>query len=179
MIPTVQPKRDQVLSAVRSLLQGALGGGIQVVKGLGNKVPAPKGGVEDLPPYVAMTPIGHTRLRTNIRAWPSVDANTQTIEQGLEQQLQIDCYGVESEDLANVITTLWRDAYACSILSAVCQPLYADDAKMMPLDDSEAQYEERWNIDARLQYNPIVTTSQQFATALKLVLINIQDAFPI
>ena len=151
------------------------GGGVQVVKGLGNRVPLPKGGVETMPGFIVVTPLFHDRLRTNIDLWNTdqILSAPQTCEQGLQARVQIDCFGTMSEDWANLISTLWRDQYGCSALNPICSPLYADDPRQIALEDSEAQYEERWCIDARLQTNVVVTISQQFAIQATPKLIDI------
>ena len=38
----------------------------------------------------------------------------------------------------------------------------------MPLTDAEQQYETRWTLDLQLQFNAIVSTAQQFATAIEI-----------
>jgi hypothetical protein len=46
------------------------------------------------------------------------------------------------------------------------------------LVNGEEQYEERWIVGANLQYNPVVSTPQQFADTLEATLINVDEAFP-
>jgi hypothetical protein len=63
-------------------------------------------------------------------------------------------------------------------MPANIQPLYADNPTQMPLIDGEAQYEQRWKLTASLQYNPIVTVSQDFADTLTLTLDEVDATFP-
>ena len=89
-----------------------------------------------------------------------------TAEQGQQVDVQIDCYGPASSEWSDILTTLLRDNVGCLALAPACQPLYADDPIRAPLTNAEIQYEDRWIVTARLQYNPVVTTAQDYATAL-------------
>ncbi len=57
-------------------------------------------------------------------------------------------------------------------------PLHADDPKMMPIVDGEANFEQRWMITAHLQYNPILQVAQQSATALNVGLVSVDRVYP-
>lgn len=169
--PTLQ---TDVYPAVLAFLQGIVPAGIPVIQGIANRVPAPP----TPPGFVLFQAIGKARLRTSIDTWTGDDPSTLSVEQGVELTMQIDCYGPNSSDWADMITTLWRDPYGCAALAPSCQPLYADDARMIPLVDSEEQYEERWSVDARLQYNPVVTPAQDFADVATIKLVDVNEAYP-
>lgn len=145
-----------------------------VIQGLGNRAAMPAG------PFVAMTAVLNQRLRTNQTTWDedNPDPTELSIEQGVQVNVQIDCYGPDSMDWAEIIATLWRDDYGCQALAPTCQPLYSDDPRQIPLVDSEKQYEARWLIGAQLQYDPIVSTPSQFADTLAVTLINVDEKFP-
>ena len=49
---------------------------------------------------------------------------------------------------------------------------------MMPLTDSEQQYEQRWMATAVLQFNPVVTVPQDFANALTINLVDVDERYP-
>jgi hypothetical protein len=49
---------------------------------------------------------------------------------------------------------------------------------LAPLEDDELQYEQRWTIEAFLQYNPVVTVPMQFADTASVTLINVDEAYP-
>jgi hypothetical protein len=105
----------------------------------------------------------------------------KNVERSSQISIQIDCYGPTSGDRATVISTLLRDEYACDQFAASgvdMQPLYASDAKQMPLIDGEQQYEERWTFEAVLQFNPVITTPQQSANALTIDLIEVDRTYP-
>lgn len=176
----VSPTQADVFDAVLPFIRSVVGDGIDVVQGLGNRVATPI--VDDINKgFVAVTPLFRHRLRTNQDTWDPTDplVTSYASEQGMQFDLQIDCYGPLSGDWAAMITTLWRDDIGCEAFGETCQPLYADDARQMPLIDSEDQYEERWLISAALQYNPVTSPTQQFANAVEVTLINVEERFPI
>ena len=134
-----------------------------VVQGFDNRVPMPNG------PFVGMSAITMKRLRTNVDTIGGPlgdDPSSVSAEQGTQVDIQLDCYSPLAADWANILTTLLRDNVGCLALAPTCQPLYADDPIRAPLENGEEQYEDRWIVTARLQYNPVVTTSVQSATVL-------------
>lgn len=108
----------------------------------------------------------------------SVPPGTQTLEEGVEVRVQIDCYGPSACDWANILSATLRDPYGCTALAPTLTPLYADDARMMPLIDAEQQYEERWSLDACFQVNFVTTVQQQYTDDLELTVENVQVEYP-
>lgn len=147
-----------------------------VIQGLPNRTAMPAAS----PGFVVMTPIRQQRLRTNVDTWDEVNPAPTTIshEQGTELRIQLDCYGASSGDWAAMLSTLLRDDVGCAALAPACQPLYSEDARLAPLVDDEAQYEQRWIVEAVLQYNPATVTPLQFANAATVGLINVDEAYP-
>lgn len=132
-----------------------------VIQGYPNRTPMPVG------PFVVMTIMNTKRLRTNIsRLPPDMDPTTTAAEQGTQVDMQLDVYGPLSGDWAEILSTLLRDEVGCIALAPNCQPLYADDPIRAPLVDAELQYEDRWIVQAKIQFNPITTTGRQYADAL-------------
>lgn len=175
MSAAVAPAQDDVYTAVKALIVAVLGlDSAHVIKGYPNRVAMPSG------PFVAMTMVSSHRLRTNQDTWDTtaIAPTVLSYETGMEVMLQLDVYGPAAGDWAQELTTLWRDGYACDALAPTCQPLYSDDPRRMPLVNGEDQYEDRWTITARLQYNPTVTTPQQFADAASVTLINVDKEYP-
>ena len=151
----------------------------QCVQGYPNRVAMPVVG-----PFVEMHITRSGRLATNVDGWdqtnPSPTAMAQT--QSIQLAVQLSCYGPQSGDWAAVLSTLLRDDVACQALygsgsTPICQPLYSDDPIRAPLVDEEQQYEDKWIVTAQLQYNPTVTTVQDFADALGPVGLREVDAF--
>lgn len=147
---------------VTSMLGLAAG---QVIQGYPNRVAMPNG------PFVLMTGMLKKRLRTNVDNFAGTSdvapaPGPVTSEQGQQVTVQLDCYGPQSSNWSDILSTLLRDNVACLALAPVCQPLYADDPIRAPLVDAEMQYEDRWIITALIQYNPVVTTAQEYAVVL-------------
>lgn len=163
---TVTPTLANVYTALGNFIVAQLGlASGQVVQGYPNRDAMP------LPGFVAMYAISKKRLRTNIDNYgsttsPAPAPGPVTAEQGQQVDVQIDCYGPASSEWSDILTTLLRDNVGCLALAPACQPLYADDPIRAPLTNAEMQYEDRWIVTARLQYNPVVTTAQDYATAL-------------
>lgn len=150
----------------------------QVVQGYPNRVAMPVG------PFVLMTAMTKKRLRTNVDTYesttdPAPAPGPVTAEQAQQVDIQLDVYGPDSSDWADILTTLLRDNVGCEALAPKCQPLYADDPIRAPLTNAELEYEDKWIVTARIQYNAIVTTAQEYATVIGPVnLIDVDVEFP-
>lgn len=162
-----------VLGAFVASMLGLASG--QVVQGYPNRVAMPLG------PFVLMTGMLKKRLRTNVDNFagtsdPAPAPGPVTSEQGQQITVQLECYGPQSSDWSDILSTLLRDNVAYLALAPACAPLYADDPVRAPLTNAEQQYEDKWIVSALIQYNPIVTTAQTYATVLGPV--NIVDVTP-
>lgn len=172
MTLTVTPTLDDVFTSVRAFLLSIVPAGTIVLKGPVNRAAQPAAD------HIVITPTYRKRLRTNQYADDPV-ADTTGIEEGVQLDVQTDCYGgALAPDWATMIETIWRSEYACTALAPVASPLYADDAKQIPLVTGEEQYLERWMVRAVLQYNPVTTLPQQFADTLSVTTINVDEAYP-
>ena len=172
---TIAPTTQQAYAALVPFVMGVTGlPAAQVLRGLQNRAAMP------MPGFVLLQVIGRRRLRTNIDDVPAGDLPvTQTMEEGVELTVQIDCYGPTSLDWANMLSATLRDEYGVDQLAPLgVVPLYADEARVAPLIDEELQYEERWSLDARFQINPVTTVQQQYANALELEVISVEERFP-
>jgi len=140
----------------------------QVIQGYPNRTAMPSPASAG---FVVMTAISKRRLRTNVDNFtattsPAPAPGPVTSEQGQQVDVQLDCYGPAASEWSDILTTLLRDNIGCVALAPNCQPLYADDPIRAPLTNAEAEYEDRWIVTARLQYNPVTTTAQEYATVL-------------
>lgn len=168
-MPVTSPALSDVYTALRSfLLTYVVPGGTEVVQGLGNRVPTPKGA------YVAMTALYQKQLATNVRAYDGLE---QTIEQSRRIDVQLDFYGPLSGNWAAAASILLRDPVGCAALAPACQPLYADEARNMPTVTGEEQYQQRWTVTAALQWHPTLTLDQESATAVAVDLINVDVTY--
>jgi hypothetical protein len=152
MSAVVSITQSEVFTEIRSFIQGLVN--CEVIQGLGNGVPMPTGG------FICITPLYQDRLSTNLNTFTdpvSPALGSMSTLQATQFTIQIDCYGPNSAEWALAISTMFRDDYGCLALAPKCQPLYADNPRMIPLIDGEQQYEQRWAITALVQYNPVVT----------------------
>jgi len=162
------PTQDDVMTIVGDFILSLID--CEVVQGLGNKVPTPRGG------FIAITATGQKRLSTNVTSYDASAA--RAVMMPTQYAIQIDCYGPLSSDWATTLTAMWRDPYGCDALGPTMQPLYSDDPSQMGLVDGEDEYEQRWMISAILQFNPVVTAPQQYADALYLDVVSVDATFP-
>ncbi len=137
---------------------------VEVVRGQDNRVPMPTG------EFVALSPLFTGQLST-----PVIKslAETQTVQQSTQFNVQIDCYGALAGDRARVISAMLWTPIAVDAMTPNLTPLYGTDPKQTPLVNGEDQYEERWTFDAVMQYNPVITIAQQTASALAITLDNV------
>ena len=173
---TVAPSQDLLYQALVTFLTAILPAGVPVIRGLPNRTAMP----QPVPGFVTMQALGFNRLRWNIDTWDTTNSapTTQTSEQGTEVRVQLDFYGATSADWAVTVGTLLRDPYGVAALTPNVAPLYADDARMIPLTDAEQEYEERWSLDAHFQLNAVVTIPQTFANQPATIdIINVNETY--
>lgn len=165
---------QDIFTALRVFLLSILPGGTEVVQSQDNRVAMPLGG------FVAMNNAGSKRLETNVVTYTAGSSNpgTKNIQTSTQYTMQLDFYGPVAADWANTAQILFRDEYATSIFPTNIQPLYADDPIQIPLIDGEAQYEQRWKLNAVMQYNPVTTVAQDFATSIVIGVEEVDVAFP-
>lgn len=173
----VAPPQLDVYIAVQSFVMAVTGLGMpNVIQGLPNRTSLPPA----VPGFVSMQLTRAKQLRTPEETWDPTDVapTSLDVEQGTELRLQLDLYGTASGDWAVMLQTLLRNEAGCVALGPTCQPLYASDAQLAPLEDDEAQYEQRWTIEAVLQYNPVTSVPMQFADTAAVTVINVDEAYP-
>jgi len=178
MPTTVSITEDNVLATLRTFLLSIVAAGVEVVNGQDNRVPEPLG--DD---FLVMTPLGQSRLSTNGETYtdPGTNPGTRNFERATKSTIQIDIHGPNSADNAAMIETLYRSEYAVDSFKASgldIQPLYCDDARQMPFNNGENQYEQRWIITAVIQYNPVTAVPQDFADALSVNIISVDATYP-
>jgi len=171
---SVTPTVDQVVQDVRTFILAVVPANVPVVQGITNRTPMPA----PSPGFVVITPLYQERLSWNINTYSaSPFPTTQQELQPVRMDLQIDLYGTDAGSWAAMLTTLWRDDFAVNLM-VNSQPLYMDEARMIPLMNAEAQWEQRWSLTATLQFNPVVSPAQTFADSVDVTLTSVQEAFP-
>lgn len=173
MPATIDLTEQAVFIGLRAFVLDVLTvGPTNVIKGQQNRVPMPIG-----PNFVILTPTGRAQLASTVRTYrPPVDPipaeGERDTQRSTRLDIQIDIYGPAAAENAQIIGTLLRDLYGCDFLrSHNCQPLYCGDPTQLPLITGELQYEQRWTIPATLQFNPTVSTSQQFADIVEVTFV--------
>lgn len=172
MSATISITESQLYTALRSLLLGVLP--CQVVQAQQNRVAMPVGD------FVTMTSLGTSGLSTDKATYQPV-AGTQTHERSTRWDVQLDFYGANAADYANLVATLMKSDYACSQIEASglsMDPLYAEEPRQIPFVNAESQYEKRWSVQCAFQFNPTVVVAQQFAASLEVVPASIDVVFP-
>lgn len=166
---SISPKLDDVYAAVVAFILGIIPlDAAHVLKGNQNRIPTPTG------PFAILNIISQKRIRTNVDTWDTSIPDPDGIvrEQGIWLEMQVDLYGPDSGDWAAIFSTMFRDDYGCQALFPNCQPLYADDPTRAPLVTGEQQYLDRWIVRAQIEYVPVVTTVDEFATAVSIDVID-------
>lgn len=98
--------------------------------------------------------------------------------------IQIDVHGPNAGDNAQTISTLFRDAYAVDFFAALeppengAVPLLADDPHQIAFQNAEQAWEWRWILEAKLQLNQTVVISTQFADAIALDVVSVEERYP-
>lgn len=145
-----------------------------VVKGQANRVPMPVG-----PNFAILTPTGRAQLATTARTYrpsalPAPADGARDTQRQTRLDVQVDIYGTAAAENIQIVSTLLRDMYGCDFLRPhKVQPLYCSDPKQLPLVTGEQQYLARWMLGATLQFNPTVSTSQQFADIVDVTFVEI------
>lgn len=177
MAASLSLSESQCLTALRGFLTGVLASGVEVVRGQDNRVPEPLSG-----DYVVMTPILRERLETNTTTYSDTPQTETRLDlMPTRYTVQLDVHGPSASDNSQVIATLFRSEYATTAFAAAgfdVTPLYTSDPRQMAFINGEQQYEDRWSIDAVMQVNPIVTTTQQFADVLDVGIIEVDATYP-
>lgn len=174
MAATISLTDQDVFTALRAFLVAILPANTPVVQAQDNLVPMPVSG------FVAMTSKSTERLETNLDAYTDTGTNPGTRGQTVPTRyvIQIDVYGADSPQWAAIIQGLFRSSYALETFPATVRPLHADDPIQIPLINGEHNYEQRWKLDAHMQYNPVITTSQDFADTLSASLVSVERTYP-
>lgn len=109
----------------------------------------------------------------------TISAGVTGFMQPTKLVIQLDVHGPNSADNAQVITTLFRDAFAVEAMKPNVTPLYADEAKQIPFINDQSQYEYRWVIEAAMQINPVVAVSGvEFADEVTFATYPVQELYP-
>lgn len=177
MALTVSITEQQVYKAIGDFVQSVLLAGLPVIQLPVNRTAMPP----PSPGFVGMRASLQSRIMTNIDSWDLAAVNPAAIDimQAVRVSMMLECYGPTAWDWAVILSTVLRDEYGITALApSGVAPLYADDPRFAPLVAGEEQYENRWLVNAVLQYNPVISTPMQFADTAEAGIINVDVEYP-
>lgn len=138
----------------------------QIVQGQNNDVPMPTG-----PDFLVIVPSGRYWQATTTHDYRPADDERDTTQQ-MRGEYNFSFYGPSAAEYAEKFAILFRDLYGCDFLRPYqVQPLWADGARQMPLIDDAKQYVQRYLVQTHVQFNPTVSTAQQFADTLEITIL--------
>lgn len=109
-------------------------------------------------------------------------AGVTAIMQPTKLTQQLDVHGPTSSDNAQVISTVFRDIYACDFFAnsdfPSVSPLYTEDPRQVPFENDQQQIEYRYVVEAHLQADQVVELPQQFAESLVVGIISVEATYP-
>lgn len=113
-------------------------------------------------------------------------SGAELLTQATEVSFQLDFHSdtlSAGGDMAQVVTTMFRDEYATrqfanQVPNYGLVPLHADDARQVPFQNEQQQYEWRWIVEAKCQANIAVSVTQQYADAVEVGLIEVDEKYP-
>lgn len=111
----------------------------------------------------------------------SAGLKTMTQKSVVTVQLDFHAASYLATDMAQTVSTAFRDEYATRFFKAFglpITPLYADDPGWRPFVNAEKQYEWRWVIEAKLQIDQSIMVPQEFADSVALTLLNVDAVAP-
>ena len=150
VMQTINITDSDIYKDIRAYIKGLFN--IEAVQGYSNNVPMPNGS------FVVMRILFNRAISTNWHEY-DIEQDQAQVTQSREVTMQLDFYNAPNQ--AQTFVQLWRDYHACDGLNVV-QPLYANDARFMPITNEEKNYESRYIVEAVMQYNPVVTHEQVF-----------------
>ena len=128
----------------------------QIVRAQVNRVAMPPN------PCVVLTELLTVDLSVPFQDYQPL-ANTTTIVGPARVDVQIDFYGDQAGDFCKLAKTAFRSIWGFDQFPINIKPLYTSDGIQAPLVTGEQQYQSRWTLTVSIQYNPIVTVTQEFA----------------
>lgn len=172
MPATLDRTTADFVTVVRKFLLEVLPSGIEVIWLPENKVAPPDG------EFVGITPMAQQGMSAGVVRYTDglrTDSRTQLLP------FQLDFYGPDSQNWANVVAILARTEKACEIFAsygAGILPVNAEDPKQLPFVNGEEQYEQRWMVTLVTAIEQSITTTQESATSLEIGLVEVDSSFP-
>lgn len=128
-----------------------------VIKGQVNRVSMPHGS------FIVMMPIFRKALSMNVK---TVKETSSDIMTPTELTMQLDFYGDNAGDMAQIFLNCIHDDFAFRFFPLGIKPLYTSDIRQLPFITGEKNYLDRWSTDLTLQFNPTVEVPEDTWTTL-------------
>jgi hypothetical protein len=159
--------QQQLLTSLGNYILGVALAGTSVIVGQVNRTPTP------LNLFVVMTvlTLPQQGMPSTTRTNPVGDSNTgsENYRAATRWHMQIDCYGDQAGENAQLISKMFKTNYACLALASSgvdMAPLYATEPRNLQFINGEQQYERRFSFELVGQYNPIISVPLEFANEL-------------
>lgn len=169
MAATLNWSADQLFAVLKPYFSALLS--VPVVRGQGNRVPIPADLGADC---VVITPVLQSMMAQPVSKQSDLSV---IVSVGMQWNLQFDFIGPNSQALSAIAMIPWRTPWGCDQIIGI-SPLYAGDAVQSPLIGAEEQYEEKWRVEAAIEYVAIMTLAQQSAIALEIGLVSVDAFYP-
>ena len=156
----VSPSEDEMFDALWGFISGLFDPSLaaQFIKGYQNLTSTPLG------TYCVISPGVLVRLNQGQRSYDA-SGSLLNVQRNSDYYYQVDCYGPQGPDWANIISAAWNSLYSTIVLAdAPITPLYADEPQQLNIVNGELQYEQRYMTKLHLQTNQIVGLPQLFFT---------------
>jgi hypothetical protein len=167
---------DNIIDAIAAVLQ-PLASGYQIVRGSVNRVSPPPD------PYIRLQEHRGKPLATPSYVNNGGEAQTYTITEPTQIDIQADIYGLTAGDVLKAIQAVFRtpwfvdqfDAYTLAQSIGTIEPLYCSEGTFSAIETGEQQYDQRWTFMIYVQYNPKVVVPQQSATSAEINIFEAAD----
>ena len=112
----------------------------------------------------------------------TMSSGSQQVQQNSRATVQLDFHAADgtSGDLAQIVSTLFRDEFAVDQFAAQPSsivPLLADDPKQAPYQNEEQQVEWKWYLDCQVQVNQVVAVQAQFFDNPQVDIISVDATY--
>lgn len=176
LTPTEDQLFDAVWSFVSTLFDPSFSG--QIFKGFQNMTATPYDS------YVVISPGVKERFNQVSRDYDATNGLSLNLR-ATQYKYQVDCYGPDANNNADIISGAWRTMWACDFFAGQgfvigapvlpATPLFADEPVQLNLVNGEANYEQRMMCALYLQANQVVGLPQDFFNTVPPVHLIVAD----
>lgn len=152
---------QQIFTALDTYLKVIIPG-VEIVQAQDNFVPMP------IAPFILINNVSQRRLTWPVESYfdPVITVGNITYTIPTEYIIQLDFVGNNAASQASAVFATFTTNYVYQLFPSGIKPLYAQDARQMPLIDGETNYNQRWMLDVHIQYNPDLALPQEYFSNL-------------